>query len=191
MLELLATLEKEISRRGLDNDKISSILSENKDVVNRRIIQGYASVSVVDREGQKIPIYALKEAVHRFMLNPFYRPLTVFHSDIVVGRILPKWTNPDNGETLMSEVDNLGWKVLAEIRDDIDVANKTWDEVVKGNLRSFSIAGSSKDKLQINSNGNNYEEIKSLDIYENTICQMGVNQEAKFNILWNPQSIRF
>ena len=75
---------------------------------NRRIIGGYASVSIVDREGQRIPVPALKEAVKTFMQDPHYRPITIFHSDVTIGRILPKWTNPDSGETFETKVDDKG-----------------------------------------------------------------------------------
>jgi len=184
MEELLVEIAAELEKRKIGEKQISSILQSNKDVTNRRVIGGYSSVSVVDREGQKIPVFALRNAAARFMQNIFARPAMVFHSDIQVGRVIPKWTNPETGETLETKVDDLGWYTLVEIRDDIDIANKTWEEVRKGNIRSFSIAGSSKDKLQKQDHGVGYEQVNELEIYETTLCETPVNQLSKFQILW-------
>jgi len=189
MQKLLDQLEAEISKRAISEDEVASVLKTEPLITNRRIIYGYASVDVVDREGQRIPVYALREAVDRFMKSAFYRPVMIYHSDVTIGRIVPRWTEPDTGKIFKTEVDDIGWRVVCEIRDDIDIANKVWNEIVKGVLRSFSIAGSSKDKLQKTKNGISYEQVKSLDIYENTVCETPVNQLSKFDILWNPEKI--
>ena len=189
MQELLVAVEKEITRRSISEEQIAEILKQNKDITGRRIVGGYASVSIVDREGQKIPIPALRDAVFRFMQNIYYRPANVFHSDITVGRILPKWTNPETGETVKTQVDDKGWWVVCEVRDDIEIANKVWEEILKGNIRSFSIAGSSKEKIQKHDIGQSYEQINSLDAYEVTFCETPVVPLAKFSILWNPKVV--
>jgi hypothetical protein len=106
--EILESIESEIKRRNISDEQIAQILQQNKDVINRRIIGGYASVSIVDRENQKIPIFALKKAVEKFMKNIYARPIQIFHSDIQVGRVLPYWTNPETGETLRTEVSGQG-----------------------------------------------------------------------------------
>jgi len=186
MQELLKEIDREIRHRDITEDQIAKILSLNKDVMNRRIVGGYSSVAVVDREGQKIPIFALRNAASKFMENIFARPAMVFHSDVQVGRVIPKWTNPETGETLETKVDDLGWYTLVEVRDDIEIANKTWAEILKGNIRSFSIAGSSKDKLRKQEHGVGYEQVNELEIYETTFCETPVNQLSKFSILWNP-----
>jgi hypothetical protein len=189
MKELLEDIDIIIAKRNISAQQIAEILQSKKDIVNRRIIGGYSSVAIVDREGQKIPISALKNAAAKFMQNIFARPAMVFHSDVQVGRVLPKWTNPDTGETIESKVDDIGWFTVIEIRDDIEIANKTWEEVLKGNIRSFSIAGSSKDKLQKQAYGQSYEQVNELEIYETTLCEVPVCQEAKFNVLWNPNRV--
>jgi hypothetical protein len=189
MKELLNKIEHEILKRNIDTLRVTQILSGNKDITSRRIIYGYASVDVVDREGQRIPIPALKNAVTAFMSKPFFRNVNVFHSDITIGRVLPKWTNPETGEIYVTKVDDKGWLVVCEIRNDIEVANKTWNEIVKGNIRSFSVAGSSKDKLRKRENGIEYEQINDLEFVEVTCCEVPVNQMSRFEVLYNPQSI--
>jgi Caudovirus prohead serine protease len=189
MKELLEDIAAVIEKRNISSQQIAEILQSKKDIVNRRIIGGYSSVAIVDREGQKIPISALRDAAAKFMQNIFARPAMVFHSDVQVGRVLPKWTNPDTGETIESKVDDIGWFTVIEIRDDIEIANKTWEEVLKGNIRSFSIAGSSKDKLQKQAYGQNFEQVNELEIYETTLCEVPVNQQSKFEVLWNPNRV--
>jgi Intein splicing domain/Caudovirus prohead serine protease/HNH endonuclease len=114
----------------------------------------------------------------------------IFHnSDVQCGRVIPKWTNPETGETIETKVDDIGWFTVCEIRDDIEIANKTWEEILKGNIRSFSIAGSSKDKLQKQEHGVGFEQVNELEIYETTLCETPVNQQAKFEVLWNPSKV--
>jgi hypothetical protein len=191
MKELLIEIDRHITNRKIDGNKVAEILQSNKDIINRRIIGGYSSVAVVDREGQKIPISALKKAAANFMKNIFARPIMVFHSDIQCGRILPFWTNPETGETIETKVDDLGWYTVCEIRDDLEIANKTWEEILKGNIRSFSIAGSSKDKLQKQDHGVSYEQVNELEIYESTLCETPVNQASKFSVLWEPNKVQW
>ena len=73
MIELLQQLEQEIKNREISEDLISQIIRQNKDLTNRRIVGGYSSVAITDREGQRIPILALQKAVPRFMANLFAR----------------------------------------------------------------------------------------------------------------------
>jgi len=189
MKDLLFAIESEIKSRGIEENETSEILQDIPEVLNRRIIGGYASVDIVDRENQRIPIPALKSAAERFMNNFFFRLVQIFHSDVPIGRVLPKWTNPLTGEGFRTHVDDKGWWVLIEVRSDIEIANKSWGEIKRGNLRSFSIAGSSKDKIQKQGNGQNYEQVNDLDICEVSVCEIPVNGLANFSILWDPDAV--
>lgn len=189
MKDLLLKVELEIKRRHLDLDTISNHLSSLPEIHNRRIIGGYASVDIIDREKQRIPIQALRDSSKRFMDNPFFRIVTIFHSDVPVGRVLPKWTNPSTGETFITHVDDTGWWVVCEIRNDIEISNKVWSEIRKGNLRSFSIAGSSRDKLQKVDGGIMYEQVNTLDTCEIAVCEIPVNSMSHFDVLWDPEAV--
>lgn len=190
MKDILNDIEVEIKSRNISEEEISNILSLYPKVSNRRIIGGYASVAITDREGHRISIPALKDAVKRFMSEEFYRPVNVFHSDVTVGRILPKWTNPDTGEVLGTIVDDKGWYVICELRDDIEIANKVWEEILKGNIKSFSIAGSSKEKREVYEDGQAFTSIDKLEIYECTLCEIPVNPISKFSVLYDPKRIK-
>jgi HK97 family phage prohead protease len=182
--EILRDVELEIEKRGITPEEVSETISSIPPLLNRRIIMGYASVAMVDRENQKISIEALRDAVKRFMADGRYRIISIFHSDAVVGRVLPKWTDPKTGKSYETEVDNVGWKVVVELRDDIELAEKVWDEIIKGNLRSFSVAGTSKKKHNETSTGNPFTEIDELDLLECTICSVPVNPMSMFQVLW-------
>jgi hypothetical protein len=189
MKDVLLKVESIIEKRGISGESISEMIKEIPEIINRRIIGGYASVDIVDREKQRIPIPALKNTAGRFMDNPYFRLVTVFHSDVAVGRVLPKWTHPLTGETYTTHVDDKGWWVVCEIRDDIEIANKVWDEIKKGNLRSFSIAGSSREKVMKQGNGTSYEQVNDLDTCEIAVCEIPVNSMSHFNILWDPSAV--
>lgn len=189
MKDILKQIEVELQTRALDDEGIAQILSSYDPITQRRIIGGYASVSIVDREGQRITIAALSEAVKRFMRESNYKNANVFHSNVTIGRVLPKWTNPETGETYKTKVDDTGWFCLVEIRDDVELANKVWEEIQRGTLRSFSISGSSKKKSPVYDHGMMVDEVEELDIFEVTICEEPVNPMSKFDMLWNPNAI--
>tara|TARA_Y100000310_G_C20450882_1_gene700649 strand:- start:106 stop:684 length:579 start_codon:yes stop_codon:yes gene_type:complete len=184
MKALLAGLEEEIVNRNISEEDISKVISSIPPLINRRIIMGYASVAMVDRENQKISITALREAVKRFMSDDRYRVISIFHSDAIIGRVLPKWTDPKSGKVSKTEVDDVGWKVVVELRNDIELADKVWEEILKGNLRSFSVAGTSKEKHNDHNNGVSFTEIDELDLLEVTICSVPVNPMSMFQVLW-------
>ena len=184
MKALLAGLEEEIINRNISEEDISKVISSIPPLINRRIIMGYASVAMGDRENQKISITALREAVKRFMSDDRYRVISIFHSDAIIGRVLPKWTDPKSGKIYQTEVDDVGWKVVVELRNDIELADKVWEEILKGNLRSFSVAGTSKEKHNDHNNGVSFTEIDELDLLEVTICSVPVNPMSMFQVLW-------
>ena len=184
MKALLAGLEEEIINRNISEEDISKVISSIPPLINRRIIMGYASVAMVDRENQKISITALREAVKRFMSDDRYRVISIFHSDAIIGRVLPKWTDPKSGKVSKTEVDDVGWKEVVELRNDIELADKVWEEILKGNLRSFSVAGTSKEKHNDHNNGVSFTEIDELDLLEVTICSVPVNPMSMFQVLW-------
>ena len=133
-ISILNQVEQEIKSRNISDDEISQILSSMPQFTNRRIISGYASVNVTDREGQRIPIKTLKDTLPQFMGDLHYRNITVFHSDVVIGRVLPKWTHPETSKIWETKVDDKGLFIVPEIRYDIEIADKVWGEIEKGNL---------------------------------------------------------
>jgi len=147
------------------------------------IVAGYASVEVVDKQGDKITKEALKGAFKKYMEDPKYRNVQLAHSNIQVGEVIPNYTD-NEGRLWKSEVDDVGMFVVVELRDDIEKAKEVAAEIRKGSLRGFSIGGQAFKRVRKSDPVHgNYQEISKLELHEITICEKGINPEATFRIL--------
>jgi len=61
--------------------------------VNDLIVAGYASVELVDKQGDLITRAALKDAFKKFMSDPKYRNVQLAHSNIQVGEVISNYTD--------------------------------------------------------------------------------------------------
>lgn len=144
---------------------------------------GYASVEVVDKQGDKITKDALKDAFRKYMEDPKYRNVQLAHSNIQVGEVIPNYTD-NEGRLWKSEVDDVGMFVVVELRDDIEKAKEVAAEIRKGALRGFSIGGQAFKRVRKSDPVHgDYQEISKLELHEVTICEKGINPEATFRIL--------
>lgn len=147
------------------------------------IVAGYASVEVVDKQGDKITKDALKDAFKKYMEDPKYRNVQLAHSNIQVGEVIPNYTD-NEGRLWKSEVDDVGMFVVVELRDDIEKAKEVAAEIRKGALRGFSIGGQAFKRVRKSDPVHgDYQEISKLELHEVTICEKGINPEATFRIL--------
>ena len=152
------------------------------------VLAGYASVEMVDKQGDLITKDALREAFNKFMLEPGYRNVQLAHSNIQVGSVVPEYTD-SGGRVWKSEVDDTGMFVVIELRDDIEKAREVAAEVRKGNLKSFSIGGQAFERVnKHDSKRGDYREIRRMELHEVTICEKGINPEAQFRILKEDKS---
>ena len=147
------------------------------------VIAGYASVELVDKQGDLITTTALNKAFKKFMANPQYSNVQLAHSNIQVGEVIPTYTDT-NGRMWKSEVDDTGLFVVIKLRNDIEKAREVAAEIRKGNLRSFSIGGQAFKRVN-KSDGmrGSYREIQDMELHEVTICEKGINTESTFKIL--------
>jgi HK97 family phage prohead protease len=150
---------------------------------NDLVVAGYASVELVDKQGDLITRSALKDAFKKFMADPKYRNVQLAHSNIQVGEVIPQYTDSE-GRFWKSEVDDAGMFVVVQLRNDIEKAREVAAEVRKGNLAGFSIGGQAFKRVRKHdTNHGNYQEISKLELHEITICEKGINPEATFKIL--------
>ena len=150
---------------------------------NDLIVAGYASVEVVDKQGDVITKEALKHAFRKFMENPSYRNVQLAHSNIQIGDVVPNYTD-NEGRLWKSEVDDVGMFVVVKLRDDIEKAKEVSAEIRKGVLRGFSIGGQAFKRVRKSDpKRGDYQEISKLELHEITICEKGINPEATFSIL--------
>tara|TARA_R110000751_G_scaffold290322_1_gene396952 strand:- start:476 stop:1663 length:1188 start_codon:yes stop_codon:yes gene_type:complete len=147
------------------------------------VIGGYASIEIVDKQNDLITLSALDEAVVKYMGEKKYRNVMSNHSNVQVGEVIEKYRDT-NGTLHKTGVDDVGFYVVIKLRDDIEKAKEISRSIRKGTLRSFSIGGQAISKKQRTSEEfGEYNEIDRLELHEVTICEKGINPEAKFDIL--------
>ena len=150
---------------------------------NDLVIAGYASVEMVDKQGDLITRGALKNAFGDFMKADGFRNVQLAHSNIQVGSVIPQYTDTD-GRVWKSGVDDAGMFVVIQLRDDIEKAREVAGQIRKGSLRGFSIGGQAFKRMQkSDAEHGDYTEISKLELHEVTICEKGINPEATFRIL--------
>jgi len=147
------------------------------------IVAGYASVEMVDKQGDLITRGALKDAFGNFMKAEAFRNVQLAHSNIQVGEVISNYTD-SNGRVWKSEVDDTGMFVVIKLRGDIEKAREVASEIRKGSLRSFSIGGQAFERVnKSDQTRGDYREIRRMELHEVTICEKGINPEAQFRIL--------
>jgi len=150
---------------------------------NDLVIAGYASVEMVDKQGDLITRGALKDAFGNFMKAEDFRNVQLAHSNIQVGSVIPQYTDSD-GRVWKSGVDDAGMFVVIQLRDDIEKAREVANDIRKGNLTGFSIGGQAFKRMRkADDKHGDYTEISKLELHEVTICEKGINPEATFRIL--------
>jgi len=150
---------------------------------NDLVIAGYASVELVDKQGDLITRGALNDAFKKYMHKAEYRNVQLAHSNIQIGSVIPSYTDT-NGRMWKSEVDDTGMFVVVELRNDIEKAREVAAEIRKGNLQGFSIGGQAFKRVRKSDREHgSYQEISKLELHEITICEKGINPEAQFRIL--------
>ena len=147
------------------------------------MIGGYASIEIVDKQNDLITLKALNEAVSKYMENPKFRNVMTNHSNVQVGEVIKSYRDK-SGKIWKTEVDDVGFFVVIKLRDDIEKAKEINRGIRKGSLRSFSIGGQALEKVKKNHQElGDYNEISKLELHEVTICEKGINPEARFDIL--------
>ncbi len=146
-------------------------------------IAGYASVDMVDKQGDRIPADALKKAFGKFMDNKAFRNVQLAHSGIQVGEVVGDYTDTQ-GRIWKSEVDDHGLFVVCKIRSDIQKAREVQKQIRDGDLRAFSIGGQALFRVSKHTpEYGNHREITELELHEVTLCKKGINPEARYTIL--------
>ncbi|KKL56880.1 hypothetical protein LCGC14_2240990, partial [marine sediment metagenome] len=159
------------------------------DITDREIVVGgYSSPQVIDREKHLIQKEAMAKDLPRFLAEPLYANAMILHSNVQVGQVLSEWTHPTTGKTYRTEVDDIGLFCIIKIRTDKfrpKIVDKVIEDIEKGNLKAFSISGDAPldSREHKCADGECFWVIPSIEFYEITICEEGVNQGAKLMIL--------
>lgn len=146
-------------------------------------VAGYASVDMVDKQGDRIPTSALKKAFSQFMGNKAFRNVQLAHSGIQVGEVVADHTD-SQGRVWKSEVDDHGLFVVCKIRSDIQKAREVQKQIRNGDLRAFSIGGQALFRVsKTTPELGTHREITDLELHEITLCKKGINPESTYTIL--------
>ena len=163
----------------MEENDFSILKASNDDLM----IGGYASIEMVDKQNDLITLKALNEAVKKFMGHNKFRNVMTNHSNVQVGEVVESHRD-SNGKLWKTQVDDVGFFVVIKLRDDIEKAKEINRGIRKGSLRSFSIGGQALQKVKKHRDDlGEYSEISKLELHEVTICEKGINPEARFDIL--------
>lgn len=138
--------------------------SYTSDEGERRIIEGYASTEILDGHGDIVLRDAFKQSLDSFMANPVLR-----------------WQHKEPiGKVLSAQIDDKGLYIIAELAKNVPEADKAWELIKQGVVKSFSIGA------KIGENGVEYEEkdgklvriIKNLILKEISVVDIPANPMA-------------
>ena len=125
---------------------------------------------------------ALNDAADKFMKSD-YKNVMITHSNVQVGEVIDSYTDT-KGNLLKTGCDDTGFFVVIKMRNDIEKAKEVARDIKRGKLRSFSIGGQAINKHNVHDPDiGTYKEIDKLELHEITICEEGINPEAKFEIV--------
>ena len=158
------------------------------------LIWGPASVEIVDKEQDKISVDALDKALPQLLKRA---RLSYNHTDQIVGRILENFETEEpvevtiDGKTYkrnefptdvleLEEDDNPALYVAGEVFDDTQQASNVRKEIEQGSIDSYSISGEALVTQKQVDGSMVYDDILEMDLSAVTLCEEGMNQEAKF-----------
>jgi len=113
----------------------------------------------------------------------------IYHnSNVQVGEVLPQWTHPKTGQDFKTEVDDIGLFCIIRIRTDANrppIVDQVIKDIEDGKLASFSISGDAplESRHYTCQDGKCFWMISKIVFYEITVCELGVNQDAKLVVL--------
>jgi len=204
-LELTPLEEAKLLAKGREIAKRDSVIIL-KSTETKHLIAGYASIKIIDREGERVNLNGLDKAFKRMMAKPSRRNYMLHHSNIQVGELL--WEATDSkGFTWKAGVDfkgmlnkksltaynrkpEKGLFVICELFSDTIAGKEVIKDQNSGKLLSFSIGGRVLPGGRYTKCDDEkcWSEIMSLELSEITGCREGVNQGAKAFILKSDDS---
>lgn len=201
MKAVLPEAEREEAVRKADSlEKMSFEVSTSDSVSmvykadDEFFIWGPASVEIVDKENDKIRVEALEKALPQLLKRA---RLSYAHTDQIVGRILDGFEtkspveveidgdvfNRSQFPTNVLELDNADAPALyvaGEVYDDSEQAQSVREKIQDGEIDSYSISGEALVTRKQVENDQVYDDILELDLSAVTLCEEGMNQDAKF-----------
>ncbi len=146
-----------------------------------RVVVGYASVDMLDKQNEVITLEALKDAFPRFMESGF-NITGVMHSNFPSGRVLEEWED-SGGQMWKSGCDEQGLFIVSQVRDDVKRADEVWELIKQDRLKAYSIGGQAIIKIPVCDDQKCYWRIDKLDIHEISYVDNPANPGSRLAVL--------
>lgn len=142
----------------------------NKADKDRRLFGGWATVEVVDKQGEKVDIDAFKKVMKAFM--DMGGNIIDTHSNKTVAKVL-------NYEFKKKEGEDALWLDM-ECYDHYDYHDEVWEKIKSGHYKGLSMGGRRKKgefELKCDTDGC-HNHVKGIELFEVSIVDKPANQEA-------------
>ncbi len=155
------------------------------DYPNSRFIAGYANIhGIVDNQNELVTRTALEGAWSNFVKSPEFALCQLMHSNIPIAKIILEEVTDSKGNTHKSGVNSKGLYIVAQVRDDITIADEVWKNIQTGKVRGFSIGGRNLAPGETECNDSQcYTVLRNLELYEVSLVDRPANRVSIFNIL--------
>lgn len=147
----------------------SLVLSET----DKRLVEGFANVSVLDRQGDVVPVEAMSQAMLNYMDKGGI--ILLSHENKPVGKVV-QW-NVQKPEGSSGD----GIHIIAQIYTDSALGDAAWKMLKEKMITGFSIGGVAREVKEIRDKGavgGVARELTKIELNEISLVQIPANQEA-------------
>lgn len=140
---------------------------------DRRILKGHITVEIVDRQDEYVAVGEVLSVIKNyFEVSPAIHD---WHSNRPVGKALKYEKSEIEGHASVY--------IEAEIfkKEGVTLYDNVWQKIIKGEYTGFSMGGASKIREPMVKDGKLITALKSLELYEISVCPLPANQLAIFD----------
>jgi len=144
------------------------------------VIAGYASVDVIDRTNEEIPLGVLRDMINRFMHagEGGYKVVAFEHeTPYPVGRVIEYYGS------YKTEVDSVGLFIVAEIRGDTETGKLMRQKIANNEFASFSVHIEVLDSEEVCEQKQCYTRITKANLLEISVVKEPANQASHFKVV--------
>ncbi|WP_457556328.1 HK97 family phage prohead protease [Candidatus Pyrohabitans sp.] len=145
----------------------------------KRIAKGWASVEIVDLEGDVISIDAFKKIMDVYLKRG--GPILDEHTHKHVGKTLSYEFKEKNGRP--------GVLLTFQIFKDYSIDDQVWEEIKSGKKRGLSVGFKPLEQVQKCTPEMCRNEIKEIELFEVSVVQMPANPEATIEAVASAKSL--
>lgn len=164
--------DNKIKRINISGLIIKGFIDKNSINKERRIFSGWGSVSIVDKQGDLIPIKEFRPVMEKLMARN--APVTDSHSNHVIGRIIDYEFKP-------TEEGHDGLYLTAEIFNHYPTDEQAWEKIKSGEFSGFSLGGKAGTKTPQCTNIGCYNVLGDIEAWEFSVVSVPANSKANID----------